>query len=979
MRIFFTCIFFLVSAITFGQKPAISSVELLATYPLGRILITGSGFNNNAANLLVWFDQVKGTIVRSSDFSIEVTVPPQARLHNIEVTNLLSRLSTKSPLKFMPVYSGEGFDPAKLGPPLSFTSANAIFDICSCDLTNDNKPELIGTKFENTATDLIVLQNQSTPGNLSFTKFDKSNLPVLGINAPTGHVACGDLNGDGKPDIVTSRSGTTANSIFILQNTSTAIPDFAAPIELPLDAGHFARQISINDLNSDGKPEIIVANSFNNILYIFVNQSSSGTLSINPSPLKIVLEGAPNSLALEVQDFDGDQKPDIAFTQNQGPYLYIIKNQSSGSISFSKPTSFVLPGSYNDLNSADFNNDGKLDLIITSVFNSQVLVLINQSTSTAYSFGTPITLTTTNGPYGIDVSDIDGDGFPDIIVPNRVVGVIDVFLHNRNASPGFNRVIVNTAKFNWFVKAGDLDGDAKPDIAFTSFNNITSNFSIEILRNRNCHLPKILNETPLSICTGQTIRLNATPAPNVTFDWKNGATSIKNSTDAFADITSAGTYTVTATGEGGSCSLVSGSISVSSGAGSAPATPVINPISPVCVNGTLNITTAAIAGATYQWEGPGGLDVSESDPMLSIPNVSTAQAGLYSLRIKVGDCSSNSDTEEAQVIDMGVFSISSNIASPLCEGQTAILSVNAAAGHTYQWIKNGTDISGQVANTLTVNQEGRYKVRITYAGCAKETEEQELVILAKPIADFTTSGNAACIGEQLTFTSTSTVDSRATAAYQWDFGDGQTSSSVDAVHSYNAVGTFSSTLTVTYAGVASCASNKSASISITDATPPEIISEKTEICPGEETMLSVAGTYSAITWSTEEATSFIVVDQPGTYSVTTEDSNGCGGSDDISINVRTGCGKIEIDAPNMFSPNGDTQNDRWVISGIENYSDCTMKIFDDKGVNIFQQTGYPVEGWDGLYNGRLMPDGVYYYIFSCPDGKPKTGAVTIIR
>jgi hypothetical protein len=313
------------------------------------------------------------------------------------------------------------------------------------------------------------LQNGSVPGNISFTKFDKTNLPVLGLNAPTAHLACGDLNGDGKPDLVASRSGTTANSIFVFGNTGGPGISFATPVELLLDVGHFARQVAINDLNSDGKPEIIVANSFNNVLYIFLNQSAGGTLTINPSPIKITLDTAPNSLALEVQDFDGDQKPDIAFTQNQGPNLYIIKNQSAGTPSFSKPTTITLAGSFNDLNSADFNKDGKLDVVMTSPFTNQVAVLINQSSSSAFSFGAPITLASSNGPYGVDVSDVDGDGFPDIVVGARTVGAIDVFLHNRNAAPGFNKVTVTTTKPNWFVKAGDLDGDAKPDIAFTSF------------------------------------------------------------------------------------------------------------------------------------------------------------------------------------------------------------------------------------------------------------------------------------------------------------------------------------------------------------------------------------------------------------------------------------------------------------------------------------------------------------------------------
>ena len=161
---------------------------------------------------------------------------------------------------------------------------------------------------------------------------------------------------------------------------------------------------------------------------------------------------------------------------------------------------------------------------------------------------------------------------------------------------------------------------------------------------------------------------------------------------------------------------------------------MINPITSVCIGSTLNITTAAVAGATYQWEGPGGLDVSETDPTLSIPSITAAQAGLYTLRVKVGDCLSNSDTEEAQVIDMGVFSISSNASNPLCEGQNATLSVNSVSGHTYQWRRNGADISGQTASTLTVTQQGDYTVNVTNTGCSKETPVYQVVILTKPIA-----------------------------------------------------------------------------------------------------------------------------------------------------------------------------------------------------------------------------------------------------
>ena len=978
MRVFLVGFFCFYVIVTSAQRPTITSVDPLSTYPVNSLLITGSGFGNSTASLQVWFGQVKGTLVSVSDGAIVVAVPPQARLQTVEVINLTSRLSAKSPLKFMPVFSGEGFSAAKLAPALSFTSTNAVFDICACDLDGDNKPDLVGTRFESTATDMMVLHNQSTPGNMAFAKFDKTNLPALNINAPTGHITCGDLNNDGKPDLVASRSGTTANSIFILRNTSAGSPNFAAPIELLLETGHFARHVFINDLNSDGKPEIVVSNSFNNVLYIFMNQSAGGTLSINPVPVKITLTGISNSLALEIQDMDGDRLPDIVLAQNQAANVFILKNESAGTINFSAPQAIMVPGALNDLTSADFNNDGKLDLVVTSVFTAQVMVLLNQTTTSTYSFRTPITLTTGSGPFGVDVSDIDGNGFADIIVPSRGTNTIDVFLHDGNTTPGFTRVVVATAKPSWFTQVADFDGDAKPDIAFTSFT-APSTFSVDILRNKNCHLPQILNEPPLTICAGQTIRLEAIPVPNVTFNWREGATSKKNGTEAFLDITAAGTYTVTATGEGGACAVTSAPMVVSSGLGVAPVTPVINPILPACAGSTMSISTASVVGATYLWQGPGGFTATESDATLSIPNVTSAMAGLYTLQVKVGDCTSSPDTEIALVVDLASFTVSSNTSGPLCEGQSALLSVNAVTGYQYQWIKDGADLGGSTNNSLTVTADGTYKTRITYLGCSTETATKTVTLLNKPVASFDAKSTA-CVGELMTFTNNSVVDSRASVVYGWDFSDGQVSAAVNPTHTYVATQTYSPTLTVSYTGVSSCSANQAKTVTITDAVPPEILADVSVMCPGDNNTLVVEGTYNTFDWSSGETAPFITIDRPGTYSVTTTDAGGCVGMDTITIEEPPGCGTINLDIPKMFSPNGDAKNDRWIISGVESYSRCTMKVYDDKGVNIYQQTGYPPEGWDGIFNGRSLPDGVYYYIFSCPDSdRPLTGSVLIIR
>ena len=961
-----------------AQQPVIDKVERIADYTGATLLISGSGFGSNAASVQVWFEQARGSILNIKDNAITVSAPASARLHNVEVINTASRLSAKSPLKYMPSFSGEGFSTAKLDAPLTFSSSTAVFDLFSCDLNLDNKPELIGTKFESPSTDIVILQNQSTPGNLSFSTIDKTTLPALNLSAPSGHVVCGDLNGDGKPDLVASRSGVTANSVYVLENTSSGGITFASKVELLLDAGHFARQVAIQDLNRDGKPEIIVANSFNNVLYVFVNQSTAGTLSISPTPLKISMSGLPNSLAIEVQDMDGDSRPDIVLTQNQGSSLYLLKNISTSAIAFSAPTIIPIPGSFNDMSSADFNGDGLTDLVLTSVFNAQTLVLLNKSTSSLFTFAPAITLTTGTGPFGVDVSDLNGDGFPDIVVPNRGVAAIDVFLHNGNlTSPGFGRTTITTARTNWFVRAGDLDGDAKPDIAYTTFTAPAS-YAIEILRNKNCYQPKILNDAALTLCSGQSANLQAVASPTASFDWLNGGVSFKNGADNFAAVASAGSYTVKSTSEGGTCVLTSTPVVVTTSGSAAPSQPVIAPIAPVCSGQPINFSTTPVAGATYLWSGPAGFSATASQATMTIPSAASANTGTYSLRIQVGSCISEPGLTEVQVVNTGSFSVTSNVAGPVCQGQPVTLSTSLAAGYTYQWIRDGSDISGATNNTLAVSQSGSYKVRVKISTCSAETAEEVVTILSAPVSSYSLQ-TTACIGDVVSFSSSSTVDSRATALYSWSFGDTGTTGTATATHSYGAAQSYVTSLTVSYQGVTGCTHTSTKPIDITAAIPPEILADVTEACPGETVVLTLNNSYASAVWSTGVSGNSISVDEPGNYTVNTIDENGCQGIDAIDIVLKAGCGEVTVVIPNMFSPNGDMRNDRWVIPGLDTFQNCTMSVFDDKGVRVFRQSDYPAEGWDGSFNGKPLPDGVYYYYLSCPDSKPKTGSVLIVR
>src|SRR5882762_2811485 len=382
---------FSIGVIARAQVPVINKVEPLAAAPQQTILITGSGFSTTTTDLQVWFDHVKGTIIApSTNFSILVQVPPQARMSNVEVINLVTGLSAKSQLKFSPVYGGINFDATKITMPiLSIPDPSELFDLCSCDFDLDGKPELATTKSAKagTPTDLMILKNTSSPGTMSFSKVDKTTLAALDVSAPTFNLNCGDLNGDGKPDLVATRNGATRNQVFILRNTNSTAGtlSFAGAQTLFLDIGQFAFRVSIRDLNLDGLPELIVSNSFDdpntdNIVYVFINQSTTAAISFVTTPLKLLVTGASTTYGLDVQDLDGDARPEIILNQFQTSNVYIFKNQSTAQVSFAPVKSITVTGAFNNVTTGDMNKDGLLDLILTATFDNSVQLFINQST-----------------------------------------------------------------------------------------------------------------------------------------------------------------------------------------------------------------------------------------------------------------------------------------------------------------------------------------------------------------------------------------------------------------------------------------------------------------------------------------------------------------------------------------------------------------------------------------------------------------------
>jgi gliding motility-associated-like protein len=88
---------------------------------------------------------------------------------------------------------------------------------------------------------------------------------------------------------------------------------------------------------------------------------------------------------------------------------------------------------------------------------------------------------------------------------------------------------------------------------------------------------------------------------------------------------------------------------------------------------------------------------------------------------------------------------------------------------------------------------------------------------------------------------------------------------------------------------------------------------------------------------------------------------------------------IALVIPNTFTPNGDGVNDTWDIKYISAYPQCSVRVFNRWGQNVYTSTGYGTP-WNGAYGGSPLPAGTYYYVIDLNNNTaPLAGFVAIVR
>lgn len=506
-----------------GNAPIISSLVPAKAKPGDPIVINGSNFSSTASQNIVYFGGIAAAATISSPTQLTVNVPIGAMYGQIIVSNLGTGLSGKSNNIFNPLFDGGGrIIPTSFLPKVDFTSTEGLTKILVGDVDGDGWSDLIFDEGSNLG--FGVKRNLGAGGDITTGSFDAKVRFLTGGSSENGAgIQFLDLDGDGIRDIVTSAGASpTVGSFITFRNISTPgniafeVPEFWDGLSDESPPFHAA------DLDGDGLIDLLggegsigpLAWSY---LWITQNISEPGDIRFARS-VNFDFDLFSGVAAVTSGDLNGDQKPDLVVTSNQGGRFEILRNTSvPGTISFVHEFG-VNQGSEGHAFLEDINLDGKLDLIWKKGFsNDDVNIMINSNSGgpiLSTDFSAPLIIDSDLLNYGaVSTGDMNGDGKTDLLVSDsRQFGVFEsIFTGGAFNANSFIKAYVypgaGISTYPDVIIPSDVNGDGKPELIVAVTN--TSPQRVIVYQNVNTHTPEISITTvsPLAAPVGSSITI----------------------------------------------------------------------------------------------------------------------------------------------------------------------------------------------------------------------------------------------------------------------------------------------------------------------------------------------------------------------------------------------------------------------------------------------------------------------------------------
>ncbi len=376
------------------------------------------------------------------------------------------------------------------------TGSGGWFDSVSVgDLNGDGRKDIVAAT--DYATTQVVVYYQGAAGDLGAPVLvDDTSSPLI--------LRVADMNGDGRQDLVTMGGGLA--KIYRQQADHT----LASPSTITLPPGNLVGDVV--DFNHDGRPDLVVVveGSPTSAISALLQQADGSF-----APPAVIGANAGKVRLISFPDVNLDGRADVA-TNNGGNNITVRRQTAAGGLD--TPSTIVTAAPIYSMAFADLNNDHRLDVVVGHGMSTQDQVVYR---NVDFTWGSAVTLGGFGNDLGVvQVGDVNGDGLVDAAVFSSQGGVALYLQGIGGLDPAPQPVSHSVRQWeNRFSAAvADVNGDGRADLVSSGYYgdlSVTENAVSD-------HAPVITFPMPTLQAYGSrsaTITMAATDAENDPLTW----------------------------------------------------------------------------------------------------------------------------------------------------------------------------------------------------------------------------------------------------------------------------------------------------------------------------------------------------------------------------------------------------------------------------------------------------------------------------